>query len=228
MNKQEQKQHLIDIMKSDEELGLYNTEVDNFEIIKPLLQFDSKDTYFFCQILQRKKDHKDGQKVNGTNNNSRLIKAYYIKSIEQLEFIEPEVKNLCRLFNARAGINLNKRSFEKTALQHLKLVTDNIINGNYDKVYKTYSSAAGKFSHDSNKKWIVDVDKDEMYLLKDIKRVIAVVEPYNDLNPTKILAEIPSKTGVHLITSPFNLQKFKLDFPSIQVNKNSPTNIFIP
>lgn len=199
--------------------------VNNFKQIRGLLKFDSDDTYFFCQILQRKKDFKEGQKVNGTNNNSRLIKAYYVKSLEQYDFIEKEVIALCDLFNARAGINLNKRSFEKTALQHLKLVTDNIINGNYDKVYKTYSSAAGKFSHDNNKKWIIDIDEEELHLVDDIIRVVEKIMPTGE---PKIITTIPSKSGLHLITRPFNLQEFKLNFPSIVAQKNNPTNLYIP
>lgn len=208
--------------------------VNNFELIKPLLSWNSEDDYYFVQVLQRKKDAPKGLKVNGTNNSSRLIKAYYVKSLEYLDFITPEIIQLCEIFGARAGINLNKRSFEKTALQHLKLVTDNIINGNYDKVYKTYSSAAGKFNHDKNKKWIVDIDKEDLPYLFEIKTAIEICEP---LDGTKIITEIPSKTGVHLITHPFN----RKDFPnylqqavdkyqitlSLDIQTNNPTNLYI-
>lgn len=200
--------------------------INNFRQIEGLLNFDQKgENYYFLQILQRKKDFKEGQKVNGTNNNSRLIKAYYVKSLEQYRFIEKEVVGLCNLFNARAGINLNRRNFEKTALQHLKLVTDNIINKNYDKVYKTYSSAAGKFCHDNNKKWIIDIDSEELYMVDDIYRVVEKIEP---LGEPKIITTIPSKSGVHIITRPFNLHEFKNNFPSIDVQKNNPTNLYIP
>lgn len=201
--------------------------VNNFKEIRVLLEFKSSDEFYFLQILQRKKDFKDGQKVNGTNNNSRLIKAYYIKSLEQFDFIEKEVIALCELFNARAGINLNKRSFEKTALQHLKLVTDNIINKNYDKVYKTYSSAAGKFSHDNNKKWIIDLDGDEentFDFIYNLNEFITNIEPVGE----KTICRIPSKNGSHLITSPFNLAEFKKQYPKIDVQKNNPSNLYIP
>jgi len=201
---------------------------NNFNLIRPLLDFKLNDEFYFIQVLQRKKDAKEGQKVNGTNNNSRLIKAYYVNSIEYLDFIEKEIIQLCEIFNARAGINLNKRSFEKTALQHLKLVTDNLINKNYDKIYKSYSSAVGKFSHDKNKKWIIDIDSEEIHLLERIKTCINLIEPINDLIPNKVFCEIPSKTGIHLITSPFNLQIFKMNFPSIDIQKNNPTNLYIP
>lgn len=199
---------------------------DNYSVIRGLLEFRSKDDFYFLQIIQRKKDAKEGVKVNGTNNNSRLIKAYYISNLEYFDFIEGEVKELCKLFNARAGINLNRRSYEKTSLQTLKLLTDNIINKNFDKIYKVYDSASGKFSHDNNKKWIVDVDEEEMGLVGDIKSYINSLQPKEVED--KILIEIPSRTGVHLITSSFNLADFKKKYPSIDVQKNNPTNLYIP
>lgn len=197
--------------------------VNNFEIIKPLLSWDSEDDYYFVQILMRKKDFNANLKVNGTNNNSRLIKAYYVKSLEYLDFVTPEIIQLCEIFGARAGINLNKRSFEKTALQHLKLVTDNIINGNFDKVYKTYSSAAGKFSHDNNKKWIIDIDGNDKNII-EITGFIGEIEPIGN----KIIDIIPSKNGCHIITKPFNLETFKRKYIDIDVQKNNPTNLYVP
>lgn len=97
--------------------------VDNFDRIRKLLNFRSKDDFYFVQVLQRKKDH-NNTKVNGTNNNSRLIKVYYISSLEYFDFVKPEIIELCKVFGARAGINLNRRSFERMAFHHLKKVTD--------------------------------------------------------------------------------------------------------
>lgn len=200
--------------------------VNNFEIIRPLLDFRSDDDFYFLQILQRKKDHKDGQKVNGTNNNSRLVKAYYIKSLDHFNFVEDEVIKLCELFNARAGINLNRRSFEKMALQHLKKVTDQIINKDHRKAHKAYSSVVGAFAHESDKKWILDIDEmmpvEEMDELTDF---LSKLQPYG----LKQIAIIPSKSGMHLITKPFNLKDFKeARLWDIEVHKNNPTNLYIP
>lgn len=203
--------------------------VDNFKQIRDLLEWNNSDEFYFLQILMRKKDFKEGMKVNGTNNNSRFIKAYYIKNLEYFDFIKPEVIELCKLFNARAGINLNKRSFKKTALQHLKLVTDNIINKNFDKVHKTYTSACGKFSHDSDKKWIVDLDGEEQNTFDYIYNLdycLRQLQPYD--GDSKTICRIPSKNGSHLITSPFNISDFKKEYPELSVQKNNPTNLFIP
>lgn len=211
--------------------------VNNFNIIRDLLDFRSSDDFYFVQVLQRKKDFSDGQKVNGTNNNSRLVKAYYVKSLEHFDFIEKEVIGLCELFNARGGINLNRRSFKKMQLKHLQKITLQLIDGTHDKVHKAYNSVVGNFNDDSDKKWILDID----YPITDdrinnipigggleIKNVM--FNYINSLNPIgdKIISEIPSKNGKHIITRPFNLHDFKKEFPNIDVHKNNPTNLYIP
>ena len=201
--------------------------VNNFEQIRELLKFRSNDDFYFLQILQRKKDAKEGQKVNGTNNNSRLVKAYFIKSIEQYDFIQKEVIGLCELFNARAGINLNRRSFYKMALQHLKKATDQILNGDYDKAHRAYNTVVGAFSNESDKMWILDIDeKIDVTEMDKLTAYLATLQPVG----LKQKAIIPSRAGYHLITSPFRLDEFrKSEFgKDIEVHKNNPTNLFIP
>jgi|AntRauTorcE11897_2_1112592.scaffolds.fasta_scaffold04223_5 hypothetical protein len=210
--------------------------VDNFFKIKHLLEFRSEDDFYFLQILQRKKDHVKG-KINGTNNNSRLIKAYYIKSLEHFDFIEEEVIQLCEIFNARAGINLNRRSFEKMALQHLKKVTDQLLNKSYNKAHKAYCSVVGAYNNDNDKKWIIDIDKEELFLQDDIKEVVNRCTPLGK----KTICILPSKSGVHIISSPFNILEFKIQLNTltklyslkenqlnIEIHKNNPTNLYIP
>ena len=46
--------------------------IDNLELIKPLLEFNKENDFYFIQILQRKKDNPE---VNGLNN-SRTVKSY--------------------------------------------------------------------------------------------------------------------------------------------------------
>lgn len=203
--------------------------IDNFKQIKNLLEFRSDDDFYFLQILQRKKDHKKDLKVNGSNNNSRLIKAYYISSKDYLDFIEPEVKQLCILFNARAGINLNRRSYEKMALQHLKKVTDQIINKSFNKSHKAYSSVVGAYNNDTDKKWILDVDDASIVSPLMLNYINYSCQPISkSLEESKIYKILPSKTGFHVITKPFNPIDFKERYPDVEIHKNNPTNLFIP
>jgi hypothetical protein len=196
---------------------------DNFDIIRNLLEFKSEDDFYFLQILQRKKDHKKG-KVNGTNNNSRLIKPYYIGSLEYFDFIKPEVIELCKVFNARAGFNLNKRSYKKSSLQLLKKLVDQQLNEDYNKANKAYSSVVGNHNHETDKKWILDVDE----VGRQSNDIILFAERYCFPEGNKFITTIPSKNGYHIIMKPFDLSVFKKKFPDVEVHKNNPTNLYIP
>ena len=38
---------------------------------------------------------------------------------------------------------------------------------------------------------------------------------------------IKTKSGIHIISAPFNLQKFREEFPDIDVHKDNPTILYI-
>ena len=68
--------------------------INNIELIKPFLTFESDDTYYHFQILKRKKDCEEHDK--GRNNNARCLRSYYINSIEYLEDRFDEIQKLCK------------------------------------------------------------------------------------------------------------------------------------
>lgn len=84
----------------------------------------------------------------------------------------------------------------------------------------------GKFNHDKNKKWIIDIDKEDLddLLPVEIIAFIKTLEPVGD----KYLTTIRSKSGLHIITKPFNVQKFKEFYPNLDIQTNNPTNLYIP
>jgi hypothetical protein len=191
--------------------------VDNFEQIKSLLQFDNDDQFYFVQIIKRKKENKE------LGSNSHIVKFYYIKAAEDLDKNKEEMKLLAHFHNARVCINLNKRSFERTAFHTLKKITDQILNKDFKSARKAYNSVCGMYAGEQDKTWIVDIDEKGRYaneVLKDLDEI----QPVGD----KLISIIETKNGVHLITKPFNLQKFKEWFPDIEVHKNNPTIIYIP
>jgi len=130
--------------------------VDNFQQIHKLLVFESADTFYHLQIIKRKKEHPE------LTSNSKIIKTYYVQSHEYLTMKEEEIKLLCQHHNARACINLNQRSFEKTAFQTLAKISNQIMNKDYKSVRKSYESVCGKHSSEVEKKWIIDVDNFNM------------------------------------------------------------------
>jgi hypothetical protein len=183
--------------------------MNNIELIKPLLSFNSEDDFYHLQILKRKKEHPE------LGSNSYVVKTYYIRSIQHLENIMNEVICICDFHNARACINLNKRSFEKLAYQMLKKVTDCILNKDFKSVRKSYESVCGSFSNEKdNKKWIIDVDD---------KTTHKVLEEHFKWINVPILANIPTKNGCHLIVNPFDI---KLFITKSDIHKNNPTLLY--
>lgn len=208
--------------------------LNNLELIKPLLKFESEDDYYFLQILQRKKDVKVGQiGVIGSNNSSRLIKAYFVSSIEYLDQRWDEIVKLCELFNARAMITLNKRSYRASSLQMMVQLAQSIQSNNFNN-YKMWNNVAGKYQPIHDKTWIIDLDGDDLTFKSNIVSAIQRSRPHGK----KIIAEIPSKNGVHLITSPFDVSYFKVNLKDemepygvsleLEIHKNNPTNLYIP
>lgn len=203
--------------------------INNFEQIKELLSFKSDDEFYFVQILQRKKDNKDNPNVEylGTNNSSRLIKAYYITSIEKLERYEKEMIALAELFNARVGINLNKRSYYKTAFNTLEKIASQMHNKEFKNIHRAWNTACGIHNDVEDKIWLLDFDyiptNPDWYI--DIRGYLYGQQP---ITVDKVLAFIPSKNGVHVITKGFDSRQFSKDYPDVEIHKNNPTSIYIP
>ena len=196
--------------------------IDNIELIKPLLNFKSEDDYYFLQILQRKKDRDQIPfKLGGSNNNSRLVKAYNISSIDYLEERYDEIKALCNLFHARASICLNKRSYKSSSLQMMIRLAQSIQGENYRNA-KMWNNVSGVYHPIKDKTWIIDIDKEDMDRVDEINDAIIKCKPIGK----KIITKIPSKTGLHIITQPFDLKEFG-DW-GLDIHKNNPTNLYIP
>lgn len=193
-------------------------DVDVLDKIKHLLVFESDDDFYYLQILQRKKENPE------LGSNSRVIKNYHINSLEYLEQVYDEVKNLCKVFNARAMLRLNKRSYRKVAFKTMVNIANSISNQEYGFIKKSYARACGNGHNDKNKKWILDIDGeyDKQWLI-DLIFFLDEAKPEGD----KIITQLPTKNGIHLITSPFNLQDFKIKYPEIDVHKDNPINLYI-
>ena len=203
--------------------------VDCLDAIKSLLVFESEDDFYFLQILQRKKENAE------LGSNSRVIKNYYIKSVQNLLDRYDEIKALCHLFNARASLRLNKRSFEKVGFKSLENIANTMQHKEYKHLMNSYDRACGLLNNEKTKKWIVDIDKEEVIWLEQIINSIQPCEPLGN----KIIVQLPTKSGIHLITTPFNVMQFKENFKNelkkyqrweinIDIHKDNPINLYLP
>lgn len=190
--------------------------IDNFKQIKPLLEFPNDDIYYHLQILRRGKDHPELPAAN------RVIKSYFICSLESLDYVEDEIKKLCEFFGARAYINLAPKSIKKTTMLQLKYIAQRAYEGDFKKIWKSWNTCAGEIKGEEPR-WIIDIDN----MITEIGPILDFI---NTLEPikssTKFIDEIPTKNGYHLITTPFNLKNFKEKYPDIDVHKNNPTLLY--
>jgi hypothetical protein len=200
---------------------LNNTKMtDNFDLIRGMLNFTSDDDFYFVQILKRRKDNP------GLNTDVAVIKEYIVDSLayfdkKREDMIEQATKN-----NARVTIRLNKRSYKKTASKMLIDIATKMDNAQYKTVKNSFSSCAGKFSADKDKTWLVDVDIEDLdkYNMDEVIADINSSMPIGD----KVIGKIPSKTGYHLLVKPFDLRIFSQKYPTLDMKKDNPTNLFIP
>lgn len=191
--------------------------MSNLDQILSYMRFESEDDFYYLQILQRKKENKT------LNSNSRVIKNYYISNKQYLIDRFEEIKTLCKVFNARAMIRLNRRSFKKVAFKSLSNIANTLSSQEYKFINKQYDRACGQSSN-GDRSWIIDLDGNQIKLKNNIVDYINAQMPKGN----KLLLELPSKSGIHLIVKPFNKQYFNDQFPNVEIHKDNPTNLFIP
>jgi hypothetical protein len=192
---------------------------NNVDIIKSLLKFDIPDHFYFLQIIVR---NKENPKI-GSNN--YVLKNYFIYNMEYLEKQLPQIIKICDDNNARAYLRLNRRSARTVALQTLKEISRLICEEVYPCVKDAYLSCAGKYHNEPDKTWLVDIDTNDDIVISELAKIIIYLQAETHCK-IKMPIFIPTKSGVHLITSPFRLDKFTEMLPNIDVHKDNPTLLY--
>ena len=197
-------------------------KVDNFDLIKKHINTsEDGNEFYMLQIMRRTKD----QKGHEGKHKQSIIKSYFISSPEYLEMKRDEIVKLCEMFNARAYINLNKKSYKQVSLKALAILAGNISQEDYN-IKTLFESAAGQTGAcDGEKSLIVDYDSNDLDELYKIKDIINGVEPICD---NKIIETVPTRHGYHLISRPFNKKAFYEKYNlQIDIHDNNPTLIFM-
>jgi hypothetical protein len=195
--------------------------INNIELIKPLLNFENEGDFYMLYVFKRKKDQPEGERDN--HQSVRTIKTYCVDSIEYLEKRYDEIKQLCEMFKARAYIHVQKQNHKDVSLDMMVSLAEKIRNGQTNQK-GLFDSVVGQIKT-YEKRWIVDVDsKDNKELLK-VKLAIDSCPPFGK---DKIISEIPTKNGYHLITDRFDVMEFNKHFPDTDIQKKNPTLLFLP
>lgn len=200
--------------------------IDNSSLIRTMLSFE-KDDFYFVQVLKRRKDNIEMER------DMVVIDNFYISSMDHYIKMVPQIIKLCDMENARAYFRLNKRNYKDLATHMVKRTVEIAFSDDCHALRNVFDSVAGEHHSDPDKKWIVDVDWNDLlnlvdengmysYLQEDIVRWqrLAEREP--------LMVKIPTKNGVHIITRPFNLQLFKAKYPDVTVHKDANTILYTP
>lgn len=181
---------------------------NNFKIYRDYIEEHFKlstlpegDTYFVVELIHRGKDNPDMPAAN------YHFKNYYIRKVEDLDKYENEIKQLCDIMNMRAYASVNYKSFKQVTLNTLAELARRVANNDFKKNYNVYESCSGSYINSQNKRWVVDLDdcKINDLFVVCIEDYINKCEP---LDVEKIIARVPTRSGVHLITKPFNRKQF--------------------
>lgn len=197
--------------------------VNNFKLIKDYLHFQNERSFYFIQILKRKKENPDMKAY------SIPIESFYIFSVEQFEKLEKRIIELCNMHNARAYIKMNCLDAQSVMLEQISLITQEIRKNNWKHMSKSLNSACGICGkQDGNEKlYLVDLDGINI----DSEEYNNIVSTINNLQPinvtNKVYMSVPTKNGCHLLTTGFDMNIFKKTFKSIDIHSDGITLLYV-
>lgn len=203
---------------------------DNFNAYKQFItekwsysDLPEGDSYFVVELIRRGKDNPDLPAAN------YHFKNYYIRKPEDLDKYEQEIKSLCEILHLRAYASVNIKSFKQVSLDTMAELARRIANNDYRKNYAVFESCSGQYCHSGDKQWVVDCDDCDLHdeYPETVKELINSCKP----DGNKIVTEFPTKSGVHIITTPFDRQQFielceAYDIKNVDIKKNHLTLLY--
>ena len=186
---------------------------NNFQVIRDFLEnqfsrvsnceYSAKmDAFYNVVLIGRKKDN---SLVNGK------VKSYTINTIYDLDDYQQEIITICDALKVRAYISVNYKSHKQVTLNAMVEYANDIAQDRFNSSRGIYDSAVAKFVDREKQLWIIDVDKDDSYdksvdELTDLYiKTIESCKPYK-----KIVTVLPTKSGKHIVTHPFDSSDFYL------------------
>lgn len=166
------------------------------------------DMYFVIELIRRGKDNPTLPAAN------YKFKTYYINTLSDIDRFEDEIIKCCDMLRLRAYFSINKKSYYQVMLDASSEYSRRLAHHDHKKPYSIWESCSGSYLCRNDKKWVIDLDEG------------FEEEDYLDLiGKDKILFRLPTRSGIHLIVTPFNLKKFwedceKNGFPRPNILRN--------
>lgn len=195
--------------------------VDNFHKLEAFLDFSLPNTFYFGFVCSRRKENPD----IGADNVIR--KYYYFKKPEDIERKKDEIITMCKLFNARFYLNVNRRNYDEVSLECMELLAKRIRTRSCVSNKNIWETASGRCHSEpkGEKKWIIDVDtKDEEYLVN----ITTFVETLRPHDRDKVIDIFPTLNGYHVITNAFDVKQFceHPEYDKQMLQQNNPVFIY--
>ena len=194
--------------------------VNNFQLIEEYMDSHpcKEGEFHFLQIIQRNKENPN------LGSNNHVIREYMVENSEYLEKHKKEIIALCELFNARAYIHISKKTYKDVGFQVLNTLAEYLSQENYHGIKHLYSTSVGRCKS-SDKTFLVDLDTKD-FIFKDCC-ILDINQKCQPLEiKSKVILEVPTLHGYHLITTPFDLGAFSKLHPNIDIHKNNPTLLY--
>lgn len=211
--------------------------VNNFNLIKENLTFLNDKSFYFIQILKRKKENPEMKSY------SRPIESFYVFSTDQLERLMPHIIEKCEQNRARAYIKMNCLDAESVMLESISVMTQEIRKRNWKSMSSVLNSACGICGkQDGNEKlYLIDLDGEFADKKEEVIEYVESLEPikYNytpldyGLSPEvikKVKMVIPTRNGVHLLSTGFNMEDFRKVYPKsvVDIHDDGITLLYFP
>jgi hypothetical protein len=176
-------------------------KIDNFSVVQPLLEF-GKDTYYFVQIIKRRKD--EGNEGMGVS--ELCLWQRFIDRPETLDRMKQEIQELCTIYNARAYIELNPRSLERWSIELTRKLLDRISLHDFTSVQRLPNKVA--LSEETIKtRGLKGIDRRRWMLDIDEKTTIPIADRWITEQGIRKVATIPTLSGAHIIIESFNYKR---------------------
>lgn len=235
--------------------------VDNSELIKKLMHWEIKGDVYYVQVMKRRKDGADRDGVIIRDFHIHSIEQFEREYPIMKQLAEDNKARVMVRLNQRNTLDANLRASIEAMLMQIetnRVMRKMIRTGDTSLMFpdplsvcKLYSSALGKTNTEASetRKWIVDIDSDMVdenkpgyeslsAIADTLSEVIVTKCTTKDkktgtVNVPKIYCKLPSKHGLHLVTSTFNVGAFMtvVGKPKNQekyIMEDANTNIYIP
>lgn len=233
-------------------------EINNFDIIRNLMHFELDGDIYFLEVLRRGKDVGEHGECLIRDYHIHSFEQFDLLRPEIIALCDMyKARAYIRLnqrniedANIYAQIEMLKEQLTRNQTVRKAIRTGNtntILKAKMNKIRsatKIYGSVLGMYSSEPREtaKWIIDIDPERVEpgnpMMDTVEHVADTWSRYIDehchpYGGKKEICRIPSKSGLHLVTHPFNIKEFS-DVYGTDTNGDSfvktdgITNLYIP